>query len=275
MYFARKSRVDCMRHVRILSLHIQQVLHYKLRSFVWMLVSSVSAAILLMFWSAKISSNPDIYTLQDLGKYVSYYLILLVAGNVLISHSEGEIASIDVYKGELANYLLKPYSYLLYKLYGEVVWRGLSGFWALCIVGIMFFLGIRLQITTNIFLFILFLVSCVVAFAVSFVYTVILGLSALWLTTTKGIFELHEMAILLLAGFMVPLSSMPAPLSRVLYWTPFASMLAIPVRIIAGELHISQALFFVAIQIFWLFLLYFLYRITWHFGVRKFCGVGQ
>ncbi len=263
------------RHVALFLLHMQDVLQYKLRSLVWMLVNCTGIGILIIFWMAKIHSNPSAYTNADLQTLISYYLLMLLCGNVLISHTETDVSVLDIQKGELSNYLLKPISYLVMKFYGEINWRILSGFWAVLLLVVVWLSGFPIHITQSLGLMLLFLVSACLGFLISFLLTMLLGLSAIWVTSTKGLFELYEVVLLLFTGSMIPLSHFPEQFKTMAYLTPFASILPIPVEFLQGIPHGPTILWRLVLQLLWLTILYLGYRVIWKVGARAYSGVGQ
>lgn len=263
------------RHIALFLLHMQDVLQYKLRSFVWMLVNCTGIGILIIFWMAKMNSNPSAYSASDLNGLISYYLLLLVCGNVLISHTETDVSVLDIQKGELSNYLLKPFSYLVLKFYGEINWRILSGFWAVLLLIAIRMAGFSIQTTQSFGMVLIFLLSASMGFLISFLFTMILGLSSIWITSTKGLFELYEVVLLLFTGSIIPLSHFPDQFKVVAYLTPFASVLPIPVEFLQGIPQGTSILLRLVLQLCWLGIMYLGYRIMWKFGVRAYSGVSQ
>lgn len=263
------------RHIALFLLHMQDVLQYKLRSFVWMLVNCTGIGILIIFWMAKINSNPSAYSSTDLQTLISYYLLLLLCGNVLISHTETDVSVLDIQKGELSNYLLKPFSYLILKFYGEINWRILSGFWAVLLLIAVRLTGFPIQITSSVGMMVVFVVSACLGFFISFLITMLLGLSSIWITSTKGLFELYEVVLLLFTGSIIPLAHFPEQLQTIAYLTPFASILPIPVEFLQGIPQGPIILWRLGVQVGWLILLYLGYRGMWKSGVRAYSGVGQ
>ncbi len=262
------------KHYRIFLLHTQYIMQYRLRSFVWMLVGFLSVSTLLIFWNANLASNPTSYTVK-FDEILSYFLLMLVVGNVLISHSEGEIAQTDIYKGELAKYLLKPIPYIVLKFYGEIVWRLIEGVWSLLIVGGLLFFGLKIHLTASPLIFVIAIFSCLLGLCISYICTVILGLSAIWLTSTKGLFELYEMTLLLFAGYLLPLSQFGGKLQPIALYSPFAAMVYTPVTILSGKYDTLMAMQMIAVQLIWAIVFYLGYRVMWTRGVKIFTGAGQ
>ena len=266
--------VTLSKYWRIFLLHAQDALQYRLRSLIWMSVGLLSVATLLIFWKANLASNPGAYA-ANFEEILSYFVLLLLLGNVVVSHCEGAIAQVDIYRGELAKYLLKPISYLWLTYNGELVWRLQSGAWGLLVFGILSLYGLRITITHSWELLILGVCSAIVGHFVSYFLTVCLGLCALWLTSTKGLFELYEMMMLLFAGFMMPLATFEDPLRHIASYSPFAAIVYTPVTILLGNHSVRDAILLVAVQLCWMGLLYLLYTVIWRKGVRVFTGVGQ
>lgn len=259
---------------RIFLLHFQDAFQYRLRALVWMCVGMLSCATLVIFWKANLASNPGAYS-QNFDQLLSYFVLMLLFGNVLISHSEGDIAQIHIYRGELAKFLLKPISYLWIVFNSELVWRLMSGAWGILFFALFYFLGLRLTLTSDWKLICLGLISCVIGHFISYLMTVCLGLSAIWLTSTKGLFELYEMVLLLLAGYLMPLSQLTGTLRIVAEYSPWAAIVYTPVTIFLGHSQVNAAVILMGVQILWLVVFYLLYRLMWEKGVRAFTGVGQ
>ncbi len=116
-----------MRILRIVALHFQQALQYRSRSFLWFLLALLNPAIYLLFWRAAINSGHIIGTKVIFNDIASYYLLVVIAGALLIAHVEEDVAMIDIKQGELVKYLLKPYSYFWMKFIEEIPYRVIQG----------------------------------------------------------------------------------------------------------------------------------------------------
>src|SRR3989338_261262 len=128
-----------MRYLRIFSLYCQRMLEYRMRAFVYFLMSLVNPLILILFWQGTSTSARSGWSSQEI---TSYYLLLIVATGLLIAHIETEVGVEDIKEGGLTPYLLKPFSYYLFKFMTEISFRLLRSMYS---IGAIIFLSIGLK----------------------------------------------------------------------------------------------------------------------------------
>ena len=186
-----------MRYVRMLLIHFEDAIAERARSFVWFLIALINPLMLLLFWRGAILEKPEIYGTWNVPSIVSYYLLLIIAGSFLQVHIEEKIAYTDIQQGALANYLTRPFSYLVWNFFIELPYRVLQGSF-----GIAVFIIVALLFRNVIALsndpVILVLASIVVllGYLLSFVFKMIVGLSALWTTDFSGLTNFIEVVTL-------------------------------------------------------------------------------
>lgn len=90
-----------------------------------------------------------------------------------------------------------------------------------------------------------------------------------WLFSVWGIVTIKNVFVNVLSGTMLPLWFMPPVLRNMVSFTPFASIYFTPVRIYLGEVSGMQVLYEMAVQTFWILLLYFIGEVFWKNGVKK------
>jgi len=116
-----------MRYVRMLLIHFEDALAERSRSFVWFLIALINPLMLLLFWRGAILEKPDAYGQWNIPSIMSYYLLLIIAGAFLQVHIDEKIAYSDIQQGQLANYLTRPFSYLLWNFFIELPYRVIQG----------------------------------------------------------------------------------------------------------------------------------------------------
>lgn len=262
-----------MRYAKILFLNFQRVFEERGRSLVWFLLSLFSPLLMILFWEgAKISGSQIQFSAIS-----SYYLLLVVAGSLLMSHSEENVSMIDIQEGRLGSYLLKPFLYFFMKWFEELPYRFLQGSFGIIIL-IVFSLFFHIFISSfvtgffNIFFIVLIILASVV---LAQIYKMCLGFISFWLTDAYGFFQLSEMLLFIFAGYIVPLSLYPSQVAVVAYSLPFAYMMYFPVAAVEGMFTSSQLLLILLGQGVWIFLGVFIYNFLWRQGVKEFTGVGQ
>ncbi len=261
-----------MRYVRLFSLFFQHVSEQRARTFVWFILSIYSPVIMILFWrgAATTASGWNASTIT------SYYLLLVVAGAMLMSHIEDDVARIDIQEGGLSAYLLKPFSYYWIKFCGELPWRAFQGiFGVVSFTIILLFFHVKVSIDFNSFSLLGALLMALFAYMISFTYKMILGMLAFWFTDISGVYQLSEMLIFIFAGYIVPLRLYPDVFSHIGYMLPFSYIVYFPIAALQGTLSQIDMVKIFSIQIGWIIGLYFLYSWMWKKGIKVYTGVGQ
>lgn len=206
----------------------------------------------------------------------SYYLLLTIASSFLIVHIEEDIAWRDIKEGLLVKYLVRPFSYFVHKFMEEMPWRIIQGFFGL-IVFLLFTvtLNISLPLVHGSLNILLAIIITGLALCISFIFKMILGLTAFWTTDFWGTLSLEEMGMLLLGGIAMPLTLYPQFLQQLARVSPLAYIVYYPVVAIEGVITLEEMLRVIIVQAIWIVLLYWIYTYVWAKGIRKFTAVGQ
>lgn len=243
---------------------------------VWFLISSLNPLIYLLFWRGAITTLSDGSGQWSLSAFASYYLLLIIANSFLQVHIEENIARFDIQEGYLANHLLKPVPYFWQKFFHELPFRCLEGLFGV-VVFIFFWFAypgvIKLSDSAAIFSLSILVMLC--GYFISFLFKMILGLSALWTTDFTGLAQLAGVVILVFGGFVVPLDLFPSWLRTVAFALPFSYMFYFPVRAFQGSLPMGELWRAIGMQLVWIVAFLLLYRRMWTAGLKRFTGVGQ
>lgn len=259
-----------MRYAKILFLNFQSIFEERTRSFVWFLLSLYGPLLMILFWRG---ANTTI----SFSSIASYYFLLVIGGSLLMSHSEENIALIDIQEGRLGNYILKPMMYFFAKWAEEVPYRLLQGSFGIVAL-VLFTLIFHIHISLIIFGFFNFLLTILLvlgAMVLAQLYKTCLGFIAFWMTDAYGIFQVSEMLIFVFAGYIVPLFLFPRLFEVISYILPFSFMIYFPVAAASGLLTTSQLLLVMLGQACWIAIFIFFYILLWKNGLKIFTGVGQ
>lgn len=267
--------VNAMRYLKIFSLHFQQISQHRARSFVWFLLSLFNPLILLLFWNGvfKTSSEPLEFTLNEI---TTYYLLLVVAGSTLMSHVEETVASMDIQEGRLVTYLIRPVSYYWMKFFEEIHHRILQGFYGVVILtALTAYFGQLITFPTDPTRIFLTIVIAVFAYFIAFTLKMVVSFIGFWATDIGGLYEVMEVIILVLAGYVLPLHLLPAPLDSIAYTLPFSHIIYFPVVAFQGLLEVEEMYRVIFSQSIWLLFFLLVYQLMWARGLKHFTGVGQ
>lgn len=263
-----------MRYLNILLLQSQHVFQERSRALVWFITSFLQPLLLIAMWTVAFKSHPslDNWTIHSI---TSYYLLLGILAT-LMPWVEETVCKEDILEGKLTQYLLKPLSYYWFKFYEEMPYRILQVFYAIVVVSfILLSLKIPLIPLTSAPTVILSLLIVVLSYFLSFNYKIIVGLLAFWFVEVSGLLNFTATVMMLFAGYVMPLDLLPPWFATITRFTPFPYMIYYPVIALQGKLNTLQLLEVMSIQIFWIVLLAFVYKITWKKGVRLFTSFGQ
>ena len=265
-----------MRYVRMFLLQFQEIMVQRARSFVWFLLSLLNPLLLLIFWSGVYQQKHAFLSDWSIATVTSYYLLLIIASSLLIVHIEETVAIIDIREGGLVKHLTRPFSYFWLMFINELPWRVFQG-----ALGIFVFLLFSLlfksfvQLSHDPATLIVSFLIIILAYMISFIFKMILGLSAFWFTDFWGLQQLVEVVILSFAGFLMPLEFYPKLIEQIAYALPFSYIIYYPIIAIQGKLLLPQLFQVMGIQLMWIIVFAVIYKYLWRKGIEKFVGVGQ
>ena len=242
---------------------------------VWFLISLINPMVYLLFWRGAYTTLPQSSGWQ-LSGFASYYFLLVIASSFLLVHIEEYIAYYDIEKGYLANHLLKPVSYFWYQFFHELPYRVVQGLFGL-LVFFFFFFGFPglIQLSQQTDVFFLSIILVIGGYMLSFLFKIILGLSALFTTDFTGLSELLGVLVLIFGGFVVPLDLFPQQFTHIISYLPFPYMFYYPIIAIQGRLDSVELLQLIVKQGVWILGFVFFYKFVWKKGIKLFTSVGR
>jgi ABC-2 type transport system permease protein len=265
-----------MRHLRIFLLYFQHIFEYRSRSFVWFLKSTIGPLLILTFWIGALKGSNTIPSQWSFSTLTSYYFLLIIATALLTAHIEEVVAKEDIQEGRLVKYILKPFSYFWANFFIETPYRVLQGTMAIIAASFLVYLfKVNFAFTTDPEVLLLGIIISILAYFLSFVFKMIVGLLGFWLIDIHGFNQLVDVILLVFAGYILPLSLLPKPFEILSYFLPFSYMIYFPIIAFQGKLKLIELLEIISAQILWLLVFYLLYRFLWSRGLKKFTAVGQ
>ncbi len=266
-----------MRYIRIFLLYLQQVFEQRSYMFVYFLMSLFNPIILVIFWQGATSGGKSIIPGWNFTAIASYYFYLTMISSLIMAYVEEPVAKRHIKEGDLVMFLLKPISYYLQMFFAESSWRLIRVCFGIITIIVFFsFWGKNILFPAN-SLIEWFIILCILilAFTLSFTFKMILGISAFWLTETRGLFELIDAIFFIFAGILMPIIFLPSIISTIAYLMPFSYIIYFPILAIEGKLTGFELIHIMLIQAFWIVLLYAIYYILWLQGIKKFTVAGQ
>ncbi len=246
----------------------QQFLEYRL-NFVWSTAGNIiSTLILYLFWTAILSSNPS-RTISgfSLG---NYYLLISIIGALTFSNFRP--MADDIWEGDLAIDLLRPYNYVLKHFLFELpykITRLVLGIMLILLVGSL--TGFKISVPNAILLSI----SVTLAVGVKFYLAFLIAGLAFWFKRVHGFNALIYNFGGLFSGELIPLVFLPPALDAFSHYLPFRYLAYFPVQLALGQLAIRQSILGFAVLVLWLALVVVLNKLVWAKGLSQFEASGR
>lgn len=229
--------------------------------------------IIILMWSAIYDGNTKIgnYTLPEMLTY-------LIIGNlvaVLLRNFLYEVVAKDIKDGLLSAHLLKPISYFRYILVREIgriaMVTMISG--ATQLVVTVFFID-QIIINNDLMVISVIILMVILAFVIEMLISYLSGLITFWQDEVNGLNFIILRLRKFFAGGYFPLNLLPPWFLTTSFLLPFAYSFFVPAQIYLGRLSIQAGLKGILVEMVWIVLLYIFIKITWHFGIKKYEGVG-
>jgi len=254
--------------------NLQVTLAYRGPIFIWVFSNLINVVAILAVWLA-VSAGDRIggYTKPEL---MSYYLATL-----FLQWLNGWFPFYDVAyeikKGEIVFSLVKPFSYYWRKFFEELGWHTV-GLW----VGLLASFLVALFFKGN-FVFdfrfsrpILVILAVISSILVVFGLSLCQGLTAFWLTEVYALDSIFWISRSLLGGQGIPLSFIPAGFfQKLVRFLPFRYTFSFPLEIYFNKLTDREIFAGFGLSFGWAVVFYYLYRLMWAKGRKKYTAFGQ
>lgn len=251
---------------------IQQMVAYRANFLCFLLGEIVSAFIMYFVWKAVFLNSPQKiingFTMEDM---VVYLFITFLTG--YLTYSDGAFAiGEEIVDGSIAMRMIKPCSFDMCFLFQELGNRLISI--AMIFVPIVAGVEIYRYVITgavrfDIPHFLLYLLSLILAYGISFYFNVCYGFMAFFFKNLWGTTLIKETLTSFLSGAVVPLAFLPAGLAAVLNFLPFASLSYTPVMIYMGMYSYLETAYRIGLQLFWLLVMILISKLIWRSAVRR------
>lgn len=265
-----------MRLLRIFAINFQDVLMSRMEEFIYVLIAVFNPMLLLIFWYGALSQKSVSSVMWTLPDITAYYVLSIISGTFLVARIERMVAVIDIQLGGLTSHLLKPFPYFLVRLFLEFSWRSQQGLFALLVViFINYFIVNIFSIPHDFYFQCLLFFSIIFAFMISFLFKMLVGISAFWSVDFEGLKQVIDVVFLIFGGFMVPIYFFPDWLATIAYLMPFPYVTYFPILAFQGKLSVLELVRVLGVQIGWLSILSGLYVYLWRKGLKTYTVIGQ
>ena len=174
----------------------------------------------------------------------------------------------EIREGNIATYLTKPIDYQIYNLFANLgsLLINLTAI-TLPTAFVMFFI-FHVKVTPGVGL-VLFPISLLFAFLISFSIDYFIGLLAFYSESIWGVSITKEIIVTVLSGALIPLQFFPDAIQNVLYWLPFQAIYHTPLMMVTRpDQGLQVFLPMLLVQIAWAIILFVLARLFYNQAIK-------
>ena len=263
------------KYAHVFNVGIQNTLVYRMNFLFRSTFGLIPLFATISLWRAIYAEKEGAISGYSLTQMISYYLVItIIDALTAVAEDDWQIAA-DIKDGNISQFLLKPIDYLTYRLTLYAAGRIMFTACALVPAGLfIFFQRSHLVLPGDAATWALFGLSLALTALLQFLIAFTMALLAFWvLEVSTFIFILYAFETLA-SGHFFPIDILPAPLVKLLYFTPFPYQLFFPVNLCLGRIQGPALYQGLAVQACWVAGLYLLARFVWSRGVRKYSAVG-
>lgn len=256
---------------------IQEAITYRLNFLCFFVGELFYCFVMYYVWKAVFeSSGSGTFMDFSMNDMVVYLFVSNVTGFLVNSDVCNQVGE-EIKDGSISMRLIKPVNFDLSYLFKELG----NLIIILLMVFIPMLLGVEIYryyangvIMFDIVNFLLYLLSAVFAYLVSFYLNLCFGFMAFFVKNLWGFSILKGSLIKFLSGSVIPIAFMPGIIKQILELMPFASLSYTPVMLYMGKYDTTQIIFNLALQLFWLLFFYVLSKLIWKKAIKYLCVQG-
>jgi viologen exporter family transport system permease protein len=258
---------------RLVIIDIMQTLEYRGAFFLYMVGLISTPVISLLVWLTVSAHSHGLPFHRQ--QFVTYYLLLTVTTMVTSVWLAPWLAD-SIRLGGLSPWLLRPVPYILNQIANNIGEKIVKLPLLLPLVVLMgFAFRADLRLPTDPLSWLLFAVCLPLSATVAFLLDFTLGSLAFWVHDVRGMVRVKYLLSGFLAGQLIPLALFPHSLQGLLRIQPFRYTLSFPLEVVTGTLTGAEVIQGFAWQIGYVVVLWALYRVEWHFGLRAYGASGD
>lgn len=261
------------KYLYVFSISLQNVLQRRASLLMDRIGGMATFLALYFFWSALLGGRNDFlgYSREQM---LSYVLAMNILRSFVFTGRGWELVG-EIASGRISSYLLRPVSYLGYSLSLDMAQKTIHVFSAFLEVGLLVAV-----VRAPIYLphcaatWVLFAAAVAASSLIFFLLEFLISTLAFWTSESGGPLFCFELFLQFAAGTFFPIDVLPRSLQTALAATPFPYMVFFPINIYLERMSPAETGRILAIQGFWLVLIYSLAQMLWARGLRNYAAEG-
>ncbi|MCX7919078.1 MAG: ABC-2 family transporter protein [bacterium] len=265
------------KYIKVIEVGMQNSFVYRYNFFIQTIFQFVPLITTILLWSAAYEGKNATATIADytLKNMIGYYIMAMIAGNVVGNWWQDFQISEEIRNGQLNKYLIRPVSYLGYRL--SMVISNKMVYIAVItiplVVGLFFFRR-YFPLPVNLVILGLFIGSLLLTLLMNFLLSFCIGLISFWMLEVSTLFFIFYGLQYLLSGGLFPLDLLPKPIYTITTYLPFYYQTFFPVSMYMGKFTMPEIIRAISIQIVWVIAMYLLAKSLWHLGLKRYSAAG-
>ncbi|MCQ2514047.1 MAG: ABC-2 family transporter protein [Ruminococcus sp.] len=258
-------------YVPFINAGMQETTTYRVNWLFYMFGNVLGCFISYFIWNAVYNSSENSTMNGFTMPQMIVYIFLMFLTSTLVSSGGTYDIGEEIRDGSIAMRLIKPISYNATFLFQELGNKAMT----ICILIVPMVVGVEIvrfnftgAVQFNILYFLLYLVSCVLAYLINFFFNICFGFIAFVIKYLWGANLMKNCIVGFLSGQTIPLAFMPEVLEKVFLILPFASLNYTPVMIYIGMYNGTTLLYFLGLQVFWALFFWGLSKLLWSVSVK-------
>ncbi|MGE5607035.1 MAG: ABC transporter permease [Bacteroidota bacterium] len=247
---------------------------YRSHMAVSILVGPIFFLVQVFIWKAVYSTRTTVAGLT-LEQMLTYYGISAVINHLTWDSADWNLQML-IRTGKFLTFMLRPLSHCYFALAQKIGHRTLA-FWLEFIpIYLLFFFIFKIRLIpaqpgwT--------IISIGLSFMLVFLTNYCIGITGFWLTKTEGLRRGFLVIRNIFAGSFLPLTLFPGIIQKFLFILPFQFITYVPTRVFIGSYELAGIKLpipeVVGLQTIAVLMMFVIYKFLWHFGVKRFTGVG-
>ncbi len=248
-----------------------QVLEYRAQTILW-IISFLFPLVMMAVWLAVVDEAGPI-TGWGTADFASYYVGAAVMNYLTAAWIVWDWDD-DIRTGSLSVKLLKPLDPIHHYTSQEIGWKIFILITLVPVVVVVAWASPYVNYPVTLAR----LVACAFGVAGGFLLNLLMSsafaVMAFWTTQVRNVYQLVFGLGQFLSGWIAPLPLFPPAVRQAAYLLPFRSTLGFPIEILMGRLTWPEIWSGFAVTAAWILISFAVYRILWHFGLRRYEAVG-
>lgn len=259
-------RVTASLYLEMIKISFRNNLVFKTDYIVGIVNNLLAIFVSVAIWKAIYGHEKSIsgIRMDNLVTYVSLSLMLQAVFVMDDFYMDRKIRT-----GAMATDLIRPLDFRLYlfsHITSNLLFKLIMQLMPALVVVVLIF---DIAYPANVQMGLMFLLNLILGYLIIYNLNFIFWVSSFWFHVSWSLITIKDAFITIFSGAVLPLWFMPDPIQQFLKYTPFDSILHIPISIYLGTVKYDEMLFYTVRQLAWILALYITGWILWSRGMRK------